>query len=226
MGCARRKACVRASFFCSHCEIDLGLVGVVCAGPSPRLLVCARDCWCVRWWHARQAWGGVRGEMWTFYVLNKKLDFPVFVSFPLPPPHTLTKSSDSRQTPQTSSRGGPLTFPPICLCHHAFLERRHYHGHTQIAAAVHTTRSTQVRASARNSSYIVRSESPPNWWGHWRYGWGDWRGGCCHRLRSQAQSTSVACANRRAKESQRERLSRANKWCRRSGGGRTARYTH
>ena len=134
----------------------------VCLSISPRLLVCARDCWCVRWWHARQAWGGVRGEMWTFYVLNKKLDFPVFVSFPLPPPHTLTKSSDSRQTPQISSRGGPLTFPPICLCHHAFLERRHYHGHTQIAAAVHTTRSTQVRASARNSSYIVRSESPPN----------------------------------------------------------------
>jgi hypothetical protein len=55
----------------------------VCLSISPRLLVCARDCWCGRWWHARQAWGGVRGEMWTFYVLNKKLDFFLFRILPL-----------------------------------------------------------------------------------------------------------------------------------------------
>ena len=27
------------------------------------------------WRHARQAWGRVDGEMWTFYVVNTKLDF-------------------------------------------------------------------------------------------------------------------------------------------------------
>ena len=154
---------------------------------------------------------------------NKYSIFWPVASFPPLAPHTLENTPDSRETAQTPSQDSLLTISDLCSCRLAFLGSRQCHGYSHPAAAVTPPDPHKYELPrAILATSCGQSQSR----GHWRYGWGEWRGGCCHRLRSQAQSTSVACANRRAKESQRERLSRANKWCRRSGGGRTARYTH
>ena len=62
--------------------------------------------------------------------------FSVFISFLPPPPHTIRNSLDSLETRRILSQDALLTFPPIGSCRHAFLERRHCHSYSRLAAAL------------------------------------------------------------------------------------------
>lgn len=64
--------------------------------------------------------------------------------------------------------------------------RRRHSRESRLAAAAENAGDAQVRASVRNCCNIMRPDSSPRWWRHYRQGWGSWRGGYGHQLHSAA----------------------------------------
>ena len=54
--------------------------------------------------------------------------------------------------------------------------RRRHSRKSRLAAAADNAGDAQVGASARNRRNIMRPDSSPRWWRHFRQGWGDWGG--------------------------------------------------
>ena len=185
MRCVRDKTCFRSSFSARILTLTLVLLVLFAQ-------VRARDC--VGKLTVEEVKGGgmldkregmceERCGHSTWSIQNWV--FSVFISFLPPPPHTIRNSPDSLETRRILSQDALLTFPPICSCRHSFLERQHCHSYSR-AAAAENAGDAQVRASVRNCCNIMRPDSSPRWWRHYRQGWGSWRGGYGHQLHSAA----------------------------------------